>query len=372
LVARYGGRPSSPPHAAQERGNMELLSRVYYANTVRDWLIALGILAIVFAILKIVQRIGISRLSKLSLLTHNKIDDLLVGILENTKFFFLLIAAAYVASLTITFKPSVVTLWERMIVFALILQGGFWANSAVSFGLARNIEKRVDEDVSSTTTITFLGFVARVILWTIVLLSMLANLGVNITGLITGLGIGGIAVALAVQNILGDLLASLSIVLDKPFVIGDFIIVDSLMGTVEHVGLKTTRIRSLSGEQLVFSNNDLLKSRIRNFGRMSERRVVFSFRVIYQTSLEKLRLAKEIVTDIVNSQENARFDRAHFKEYGDSSLNFEVVYYVTRPEFNVYMDIQEAINQEMYRRFKEQGIEFAYPTRTVYVRREGE
>jgi small-conductance mechanosensitive channel len=351
---------------------MEFLNKVYYGNTVQAWLIAAGALIVVFAILKIVQRVGISRLSKLSLLTHNKIDDLLVGILENTKFFFLLIASAYVASLTITFKPSVAALWEKAIVLVLILQGGFWAGAAVSFGLARNIEKRMDQDVSSTTMITFLGFAARIILWIIVLLSMLANLGVNITGLITGLGIGGIAIALAVQNILGDLLASLSIVLDKPFVIGDFIRIDSLMGTVEHIGLKTTRIRSLGGEQLVFSNNDLLKSRIRNFGRMSERRVLFSFGVIYQTSLEKLRVIKEIVTDIINDQEGTRFDRVHFKEYGDSSLNFEVVYYVTNPDYNLYMDIQERINQEIFRRFDEQGIEFAYPTRTIYMQREGE
>ncbi len=351
---------------------MELLNTIYYGNTVQAWLIAVGVLIVVFAVLKIVQRAGISRLSKLSLLTHNKIDDLLVGILENTKFFFLVIASAYVASLTITLKPSVITVSQKVIVLVLILQGGFWASAAVSFGLARNIEKRMDQDVSSTTTITFLGFVARVILWIIVLLSMLANLGVNVTGLITGLGIGGIAVALAVQNILGDLLASLSIVLDKPFVIGDFVIVDSHMGTIERIGLKTTRVRSLSGEQLIFSNNDLLKSRIRNYGRMAERRVLFSFGVIYQTSLEKLRMIKEMVTEIINSQEGTRFDRAHFKEYGDSSLNFEVVYYVTNPDYNVYMDIQERINQEIFRRFDEQGIEFAYPTRTIYIQREGE
>lgn len=351
---------------------MELLKRIYYANTVQDWLIAVGILIVVFAILKSIQYIGINRLSKLSVLKHNNIDDLLIDILKNTKFFFLLIASAYVACLTIALKPSIASLWEKALILALILQGGFWASAAVTFGLRRNIQKRMDQDAGSATTITFLGFVARVILWVIVLLSMLANLDVNITGLVTGLGIGGIAIALAVQNILGDLLASLSIVLDKPFVIGDFIVVDSLAGTIEHIGLKTTRIRSLSGEQLIFSNNDLLKSRVRNYGRMSERRVVFSFGVIYQTSLDKLKAIKEIVTEIVSTQENARLDRVHFKEYGDSSLNFEVVYYVTSPNYAVYMDVQEVINQEIFRRFKEQGIEFAYPTRTLYVQREGE
>jgi small-conductance mechanosensitive channel len=201
----------------------------------------------------------------------------------------------------------------------------------------------------------------------IVFLLILDNLGVNITGLVAGLGIGGIAVALAVQNILGDLFASLSIVLDKPFMIGDYVVVDTLSGTVEHIGLKTTRIRSLSGEQLIFSNNDLLKSRIRNYKRMEERRIVFGFGVIYQTPVEKLIRIKKQVAEIIEKQEHARLDRVHFKEYGDSSLNFEVVYFVDDPAYALYMDIQENINLELFRRFTEEGIEFAYPTRTLYV-----
>jgi len=176
-------------------------------------------------------------------------------------------------------------------------------------------------------------------------------------------------VALAVQNILSDLLASLSIVLDKPFMVGDYVVVDTLSGTVQHIGLKTTRIRSLSGEQLIFSNNDLLKSRIRNYKRMDERRIVFGFGVIYQTPVEKLMLIKNQVAEIIEKQEHARLDRVHFKEYGDSSLNFEVVYFVDSPEYVLYMDIQENINLAIFRRFAEEGIEFAYPTRTIYVQR---
>ncbi|HPK54642.1 MAG TPA: mechanosensitive ion channel family protein, partial [Smithellaceae bacterium] len=201
-------------------------------------------------------------------------------------------------------------------------------------------------------------------------LLVLDNLGVNITGLVAGLGIGGIAVALAVQNILGDLLASLSIVLDKPFVIGDSIVVDSFSGTVEHIGLKTTRIRSISGEQLVFSNNDLLKSRIQNYKRMQERRVVFGFGVTYQTPLEKLPLINRIIREIIAAQPNSRFERVHFKEYGDSALNYEVVYFVMTPEYGIFMDVQETINLEIFRRFQEEGIEFAYPTRTVLIQKE--
>jgi len=176
-------------------------------------------------------------------------------------------------------------------------------------------------------------------------------------------------VALAAQNILGDLFASLSIVLDKPFVVGDFLIVGDFLGSVEKVGVKTTRLRSLSGEQLVFSNNDLLGSRIRNYGRMFERRVLFSIGVIYQTPPDKLRLAATILREAVQAQDKVRFDRAHFKSYGDFALSFEVVYYVLSPDYNVYMDIQQAINLLIYERFAEEQIEFAYPTQTLFVSR---
>ncbi|MEE9912084.1 MAG: mechanosensitive ion channel family protein [Deltaproteobacteria bacterium] len=339
-------------------------------NTLQNWLIAVCILMAVFVALKIIQRVVIRKLSRLAAATDNQVDDLIVSMLKQTKFLILLVASAYVASQAITIKPSIAVLWQKAVILILIIQGGLWASAGISFALGRTIQKRMDQDASSATTITFLGFVARLILWVIVLLLILDNLGVNITGLVAGLGIGGIAIALAVQNILGDLFASLSIVLDKPFVIGDFVVVDALSGTVEHIGLKTTRIRSLSGEQLIFSNNDLLKSRIRNYKRMEERRIVFGFGIVYQTPLEKLTFIKTMVGDIIKKQENARLDRVHFKEYGDSSLNFEVVYFVANPDFNLYMDVQEAINLEIFRRFQEEGIEFAYPTRTLYLQKD--
>lgn len=349
---------------------MIFLEGIYLGNTLQNWLIAICILLAVFVALKMIQRTVIHKLEKVAAATDNQIDDLVVSMLKQTKFLILLVASAYIASHAITLKPSIAALWQKVIVLILIVQGGLWASAGTSFALGRALQKRMDHDASSATTISLLGFVARVFLWVIVLLLVLDNLGVNITGLVAGLGIGGIAVALAVQNILGDLLASLSIVLDKPFVIGDFVVVDSLSGTIEHIGLKTTRIRSLSGEQLIFSNNDLLKSRIRNYKRMEERRIVFGFGVVYHTPLEKLTFIKTMVGDIIKKQENARLDRVHFKEYGDSSLNFEVVYFVAKPDFNLYMDVQEAINLEIFRRFAEEGIEFAYPTRTLYIQKD--
>jgi small-conductance mechanosensitive channel len=349
---------------------MHVLSEIYLGNTLQNWLIAVSVLVVTFSVLKAIQRVAISKLSKLAAATDNQIDDLIVNMLKQTKFLILLVASAYIASYAITIKPSIAAVWQKAVILILIVQGGLWAGAGVTFWLGRATQKGIDRDAASATTITFLGFMARVVLWVIVLLLILDNLGVNITGLVAGLGIGGIAVALAVQNILGDLLASLSIVLDKPFVIGDFVVVDTLSGTIEHIGLKTTRIRSLSGEQLIFSNNDLLKSRIRNYKRMEERRAVFSFGVIYQTPYEKLKRIKEIVTDIIEKEPKARLDRVHFKEYGNSSLNFEVVYFVTTPEMNMYMNVQEAINLDIFRRFQEESIEFAYPTQTLYIQKE--
>jgi len=348
---------------------MIFLEGVYLGNTLQNWLIAICILLAVFVALKIIQRTVIRKLEKMAAATDNQIDDLVVSMLKQTKFLILLVASAYVASHAITLKPSIAALWQKAIVLILIVQGGLWASAGTSFALGRALQKRMDHDASSATTISLLGFVARVFLWVIVLLLVLDNLGVNITGLVAGLGIGGIAVALAVQNILGDLLASLSIVLDKPFVIGDTIVVDKLTGTIEHIGLKTTRVRSIDGEELIFSNNDLLKSRIHNYKRMHERRVVFSLGVVYQTPLEKLTGINDLVRNIIEAKPQVRFDRVHFKEYGDSALNYEVVYFVKNPDYKIYMDVQQAINLDIFRRFAEEGIEFAYPTRTLLVQR---
>ena len=349
---------------------MELFEKVYLGNTLQDWLIAGCVLVSVFAVLKFAQCLTIRKLSKLAATTDNQVDDLLVNILKQTKLFVLLFASTYAAFFTITLEPPMMAMWQKAVLLILIVQGGLWAGAGISFAVNRTVQRRTYGDTTGATTMIFIGFIARVILWTIVLLLILDNLGVNITGLVAGLGIGGIAVALAVQNVLGDLLASLSIVLDKPFIIGDFVVVDALSGTIEHIGLKTTRIRSLSGEQLIFSNNDLLKSRIRNYKRMAERRVLFNFGVTYQTPLLKLKSIKQIVKKIVANTENVRFERVHFKEYGDFSLNFEVVYFVTNPDYALYMDVQESINLELFRRFEEEGIEFAYPTQTLFIQRE--
>jgi len=346
---------------------MNLLDRVFYGNPLFDWLIAVAVsiaLAVVFHFLK---RVLVHRLSALAAKTTTRLDDLVVDILSHTRFLFLLVIAFYFGSQYLELPPKPTHFIEHLTVIALIVQVAFWGNRGIALWLKDYMSRNKDTDAAGATTVSVLGFIARVALWSILVLMILDNLGFNITTLVASLGVGGVAVALAVQNILGDIFASLSIAMDKPFVLGDFLIVDEALGTVEYIGLKTTRLRSLGGEQIVFSNTDLLKSRIRNYKRMYERRVLFGFGVIYQTTYEQLKKIPLMVREIIQSQEKTRFDRAHFKEYGDSSLNFEVVYFVQSPDYNLYMDIQQAINLAIFQGFAKEGIEFAYPTRTLFV-----
>jgi small-conductance mechanosensitive channel len=209
--------------------------------------------------------------------------------------------------------------------------------------------------------------IIKILVWILGIVFLMDNFGYDVTAFVTGLGIGGIAIALAAQNILGDLFNYFVIFFDKPFEVGDFIIIDDKRGTVEAIGIKTSRIRSLTGEELVFANSDLSTSRIHNYKRMARRRVLFTLGVTYQTSLENLRVIPEIIQNIITSQEDTEFDRAHFYKYGDFSLDIEVVYYVLSTEYNKYMDIQQSINLKIFEEFAGRGIEFAYPTQTVFV-----
>jgi len=350
---------------------MEVLEQSYLNNTVEEWLIAAGIFVAVTLILFVVRGVVIGRFKSLAAKTAATWDDLLLEELRKTRGLFLVAVAIFATSYSLDLPGNIRLIIEKGFIIVLLLQAATWGNTTITHAIDRATRSKLATDASQATTVSALGFLSKLFLWTIVLLLGLDNLGFNITTLVAGLGVGGIAVALALQNILGDLFASLSIVLDKPFVIGDFIIVDQYLGVVEHVGLKTTRIRSLSGEQIVFSNSDLLNSRIRNYKRMQERRILFSVGVTYQTPREKLQEIPSMIRKIVESMEVTRFDRAHFKEFGDSSLNFEVVYYMKSPDYNIYMDTQERINLALFERFAAEGIEFAYPTQTIFVQHEG-
>lgn len=350
---------------------MNFLDAILFGNTVRNWLTALLVAAIVYVALRTVKGLVLRHLNALARRTRNEIDDILSEALHQTRVFFLIFLSLFAGTRVLALAPRTAAALQVVGVVVLLLQVAVWAEAVISSTIRRRTAVALEQDAASATTWNALGFVSRLVLWSVLLLMGLANLGIEIGPLLAGLGVGGIAVALALQNILGDLFASLSIVLDKPFVVGDFIIVGDMLGTVERVGLKTTRIRSLSGEQLVLSNADLLSSRIRNFKRMYERRVLFHVGVTYQTSFDQVAAIPALIRAAVERQELTRFDRSHFQRYGDFSLNFETVYYVLASEYNTYMDIQQAINLEIFQRFAEEGIEFAYPTQTLHLQRAG-
>jgi small-conductance mechanosensitive channel len=299
--------------------------------------------------------------------TAGDVDDFLLDFVSRTSVLLLVLPAVYLGLRALKVPPEAAKLMGMLARLALVAQLALWSVAVVDFFLRRYRKRRIESDPSAVTTIGAFRFAAMVAVWSIAVLVALDNAGIDVTALVTGLGIGGVAIALATQNILGDLFASLSIVLDKPFVVGDFIRSGEHMGVVEHIGLKTTRVRSLSGEQLILSNADLLQSRIRNYKRMNERRVLFRFGIVYQTPPELLEKVPGIVREIVEGAGTVRFDRAHFASFGDSSYDFEVVYYVLSPDYNVFMDIQQTINLAMVRAFAAAGIEFAYPTRTVLL-----
>jgi small-conductance mechanosensitive channel len=349
---------------------MEILTTSIYDNLLQTWLIALLVTVVTAVVLRIIQALGVRHIARMAANTETIWDDAFVELLRHTRWLFLLLVALFAGSLLLTLPERVREISHAVVVIALFIQTGIWFNVGIRFWVEEYRRRRLKEDPASVTTMNALSFVGRIILWSVVLLLILDNLGIDVTALVAGLGVGGIAVALAVQNILGDLFASLSIVLDKPFTIGDFLMIDDYLGSVEYIGLKTTRIRSLSGEQLVFSNADLLGSRIRNFGRMFERRVAFKIGVTYQTTRDQLTRIPAIIREAIETQENTRFDRSHFKEYGDFSLNFETVYYVIGPDYNTYMDIQQAINLHIHEQFEKENIEFAYPTQTLFLQRQ--
>lgn len=350
---------------------MIIFDQVYLGNSLLKWVIALPVAVAIYVALSVLRRMVGIRLKSFADRTTTDLDDFVADLVQvRTKKILFFALAIYGASLVLVLPPDVQKIILGAVFVLLFLQVGLWGNGIISFLVTRRAAKDGEEglNLEAYSVITWL---AKAALWTIVVLLALNNLGIEITALVAGLGISGIAVALAVQNILGDLFASLSIVMDRPFVIGDFIIVGDQMGTVEHVGLKTTRVLSLSGEQIVFSNTDLLGSRIRNFRRMNERRVLFTLGMTYQTPADKLERIPGMIREIIEVQKQVRFDRAHFSNFGDFSLNFEIVYWVLDRDYALYMGIQQEINLALYRKFEEEGIEFAYPTQTLFIEKNG-
>ena len=348
-------------------GAENLLERVYYDNDVASWLLAAGIFAGVAALLFVVRAVVEHRLGRAARRTRTDIDDLGVDLVRRTRWYFIVALAVAAAAQVLELPPRVVSVGRVVVKIATLFQLARWGMGLIDFGLRRYASRDGEEGGAHKMMVGVAGFLLRTVLFGVIALLALENLGFDITALVAGLGIGGVAVALAVQNVLGDLLAAMSIVVDKPFVVGDFVVVGSEMGTVEHIGMKTTRLRSLSGEQIVMSNTDMLGARIRNMTRMYERRVVFTIGVTYDTPRETLARIPATVRAAVEANESVRFDRSHLARFGESSLDFETVYFVLTPDYGRYMDIQQAINLTLIERFAAEGIEFAFPTRTLHV-----
>jgi small-conductance mechanosensitive channel len=296
--------------------------------------------------------------------------DLITHLTERTSRFVLWIAALYVADQFVTLPKRIDRIFEIAIVVSIWFQIGLWGEAATRFGLQRRQARAGDPRLTGTMNILLV--MLRLIIWVIVVLMALGNLGVSVGPLLAGLGVGGIAIALAVQTVLGDLLASLSIALDKPFVVGDSLRIDTFEGMVEHIGIKSTRLRSTTGEQIILSNADLLKSRVRNMGRASERRGLFTMAVAYDTPPDKLEQVPKLVSDAVGSYEGSRFVYCLLKELGESGLVFEVCFFVeNRPGRDVNYALDQ-INRQILGEFARLGIHFAYPVRTLWLRRQRE
>jgi small-conductance mechanosensitive channel len=301
---------------------MQLLDTSLYGNTVRQWVVAVGIGLAVFVALRLVAW-AVRGLEAHRQKTATGLDDILAIALRKTHTLVLLVAGIWAGSATVALPSRVQKVVNSVAVIAFLVQGGLWVSAGIVEWVGLRREAKLEEDAAGVMSLKVLSVAVRLALWSMVVLLALSNLGVDVTALVAGLGVGGVAVALAAQGILGDVFASIFMVIDKPFVLGDFLVIGDFLGSVEDIGMRTTRIRSLSGEQLVFSNNDLLRTRIRNYGCMYQRRVVFSLGVTYQTPRAKLEAIPGIIREAIEGQDKTRFDRAHFQKYGDFALVFE-------------------------------------------------
>lgn len=349
----------------------DILNYSIAGNLVKNYLLAIAVFIAALIAFRIIKVWLINQLHKLSEKTKTGIDDLLIRSIQKLGWPFYVVLSLYIALQFI----NISTVIDKALYYASFVVVTYYAvmvaQNIIDYGTKAIVEEREkEEETVDTTTIDLLNKVLKGTLWVIAVVLILSNLGYNVSALITGLGIGGIAVAIALQNVLSDIFASFSIYFDRPFEIGDFIIVGNDIGTVKKIGIKTTRLESLWGQEIVISNRELTSTRINNYKKMEKRRVHFTFGITYGTPVEKVKKSVELVKEVFEEVDGADLDRVHFKEFGDSSLKFEVAYYIYTPDYNVYMDIQQSLNLKIMEKFEKEGIEFAYPTRTVFLQKE--
>jgi len=341
-----------------------VLQTSFFGNSVLNYLQALGLFILFFIIFQILQKIILVKLAKISKRTKTDIDDTLVAIIKGIRPLFYMVVSLFFATKTLMMHPIV----ERALYWILIIWLTYVIIRALQTVVGYIFSRKINNETGNAVqALNILKKISKALLWFFGVLFLLSNMGINITSVFAGLGIGGIAIALALQNVLTDLFSSFAIYFDKPFEVGDFIVVGDKIGVVEKIGIKTTRLRALQGEEVVMSNNELTNAQIQNFKKLKERRINFGFGVTYGTSNQQLEKIKSIVNLIIDKIELARYDRCHFYRFDDSALFFETVYYVSSSEYTVYMDIQERINLELKKALETEGVDMAFPTRTVHI-----
>lgn len=348
--------------------NQPFLQIEFLNNTLQNYILAVISFIAFLIILKIFQVIILKKLDKIAKKTTTDIDDTLIEIVKSIKPPFYSFLAVYLALFFLNINPLGQKVINAILIIWLVYQVIQGLQILIDYVLSKKLIKGKNGETKKG-----LGYVSTLIkitLWALGALVVLGNLGVDVTSLIAGLGIGGIAIALALQNILGDLFSSLAIYFDKPFEVGDFIIVGTEKGTVEKIGIKTTRIRSLDGEEIVISNNELTSARIKNHKTVKERRASALIGVTYDTNQTKLKLIPKLIKEAIESAKMTKYDRVHFKEFADSALIFEVVYYVETKEMKKFMDVQQQVNLKIKYLFEKEKINMAYPTQTLYIPKE--
>jgi small-conductance mechanosensitive channel len=346
----------------------ELLAYRWLGDPVERWLLAATFIVVATTVLWALKRLAVKRLTVFAKRTRTELDDLLVDLLSRTRVLLIFVSTISPATGVLRLPADVHNTLRVVSVIALLVQLAIWGNAFISFWTDRYGRRGADVSGAGTTALSTMAVFARMLLGLLLILFLLDNLGVDVTALIAGLGIGGIIIALALQNVVADMLGALAILTGKPFVVGDFIEAQGMMGTVEGVGLRSTRMRTLSGDELIFPNKKLLDGTIRNHTRMSERRVDFRLAVTYDTPPEKLERIPTIAREAVQRHPLVCFDRAHFRTFRDWSLEFDVIYVIASSDFAVYADIQQQINLELIRRFSEEEIAFAKPAQVVEVK----
>lgn len=346
---------------------MEQVFDNFLGNAPWRWLVAGAVAFGIFFVLLLLRRVARKQYARLAATPQDEFLELPLHVVSHTSVLFLLIASLFLGLLTLDLPPKAARVVLSLFTVTSFWQIGLWATTALVAALERKQRKTLAVDRAAAGSLTIIGFMARLTIWALVLLLTLDNLGIQIKPLLAGLGIGGIAVALAAQNILGDLFASLSITLDRPFVLGDTLQVDTFSGTVEYIGIKSTRLRSPDGEQIIMPNAKLLASNIRNLTRATERRVVFTISVGSETPLDEVRKIPGLIRALIEAYPDVRFDRSHFARISAASFDFEAVYLVKTTDYTRHMDIVQEINLKLVEAFEKQGVAFAYPVQRLYL-----